>query len=81
MQLTTLGNSGQTGPTSVSGYGTSGPCTQIAASTPAGVQRFTVPATGVYKLDVAGSHYFQFHPPNTFISRVDFSFVSTHFHS
>ncbi|CAL5224841.1 g7596 [Coccomyxa viridis] len=55
VQLTTLGNFGPNGPTSVSGYGTDGACALIAASTPAGVQRFTVLATGTYRLDVAGA--------------------------
>ncbi len=66
-QLTTLGNNGPNGPTSVDGYATSPTpaCpdlgTQLVHSgalavVPAGsgVQRFTVPVTGTYKLDVNG---------------------------
>lgn len=66
-QLTTLGNNGPNGPTSVDGYATSPQpaCldlgTQLVQSgalaiVPAGsgVQRFTVPVTGTYKLDVNG---------------------------
>ena len=62
VQLTNLGNNGANGPTSVNGYITS-PCPDsraqlvnsgtIAIST-GGVQRFTVPVTGNYRLDVAG---------------------------
>ena len=67
IQLTTLGNSGPAGPQSVSGYATSPPpacpdfATQLVQSgalaiSPAGsgVQRFTVPVTGTYRLDVNG---------------------------
>ncbi|CAL5224750.1 g7485 [Coccomyxa viridis] len=67
-QLTTLGNNGPNGPTSVDGYATSPQpaCldlgTQLVQSgalaiVPAGsgVQRFTVPVTGTYKLDVNGA--------------------------
>ena len=66
-QLTTLGNNGPNGPTSVDGYATSpSPAcpdlgTQLVQSgalaiAPAGtgVQRFRVPVTGTYKLDVNG---------------------------
>ena len=66
-QLTTLGNNGPNGPTSVDGYATLPPpaCRDIATQlvqsgalaivpTGSGVQRFTVPITGTYQLDVNG---------------------------
>ena len=66
-QLTTLGKNGPNGPTSVDGYATlpAAACpdsaTQLVESgalaiAPAGsgVQRFTVPVTGTYQLDVNG---------------------------
>ena len=66
-QLTTLGNNGPIGPTSVDGYATSpaaacpDSATQLVQSGALaispdipGVQRFTVPVTGTYRLDVNG---------------------------
>lgn len=66
-QLTTLGNAGPNGPTSVAGYASSPPpacpvyATQLVqpgnvaiVPTGSGVQRFTVPTTGTYRLDVTG---------------------------
>ena len=67
LQLTTLGNKGPNGPTSVDGYATlpAAACpdsaTQLVlsgglaiSSDILGVQRFTVPVTGTYRLDVNG---------------------------
>lgn len=55
--LTTLGTSGPNGPTSVAGYALPPPpVCPIVAMVPSGsgVQRFTVPLTGAYRLDVNG---------------------------
>ena len=64
VQLTTLGNNGPNGPASVNGYiapscpDTATQLVQSGALTIApagsGVQRFTVPVTGTYRLDVNG---------------------------
>ena len=65
--MTTLGNSGSSGPQDVNGYATSPPtscpdyATELVQSGTiaisldvSGVQRFTVPVTGTYRLDANG---------------------------
>ena len=63
VQLTTLGTDGPTGPAGGNGYITSacpdtaGQLVQSGALTvDSGVQRFTVPVTGTYRLDVNGEY-------------------------